>query len=193
MTYVIIHGRGLQGLGSAITPEAADTAARALIRAEFAKLCAEWNSWLDECISGRLGTLRIAVGSAGGTSLPIAQHRVYLERAKSDVNGLWDKHVSSVVNDRSLPLAEVLRRMDDFSKSYGESLQGQIASAVKAADRASPAGMADTFQRSLRIVTKKFFEVIGEVAPDPLESPGLYAVGVGLGLFGLAYIWRSFR
>jgi hypothetical protein len=189
MTYVIIHGRGLQGLGA--TSDQKDQAVRALTGAKFSELQSAWAKKLDDAITGKLGIKKI-FSSPGVTVISVIQQRAALTKARQDVLNLMT-FVQPVLLDTSLSSAEVVRRVEEFSANYGANLDAQIQLADNASQRATFRGQVDAFKEGLRIVVNEVIDTADAALPDADDSPWLYVGGAVAGLVGLAYVWRSFR
>lgn len=185
MTYVIIDGRGLSGLGTVSTSEGA---ARAQLERLFLDTTSKWVRVLDEAIANT-PTFPLWEMNGAKSNLKAARDQIF-----SRVNPTG----SEVIRDATIPLPEVQRRVADFLTSYFDGIKGQMDIAKAATQRATLEGQLKIFRentvRVVRAVVREAAGIIAEGVDEATKtSPWVFALG-GLAVVALAaYSWRAFR
>jgi hypothetical protein len=170
-----------------------DAEVRDALAGNFRSFVSSWLTTIDGVLSNQIPLL----------SLLNVQQRSALNTARSQIVNQVEPIGLQVIADTSIPAAEVVKRVNEFLRSYGDTLDQQIKLAVSGAQR-------NSFNGQLDILMESFGEVLAAAADRAGQLAAKAAAGVAKGYgasgspttlilgglavaVGVAYVWRSFR
>lgn len=182
MTYVIIHGRGLAGLGAGPDENALREVLYARASVAIHEMANKITSILNASFSPSsmaAGALASAVPGIGLVVLPAfmnaTQARAFLVKARDDLVKVGGSTLTvlealgNVARDKSISYSEAVNRIDSFLRDFARNIDAQIKI------NKSSAGIFDNTLQAFRDAAK---QVGKEVVPADEDVP-MWAWGIG--------------